>query len=211
MSIIKNPEQPVPVETGEREKSSPEAENHPDSLDPFESVQLAVETIANDVSSFEHAAKKLESFSWVETTTKEQDDIELLKEAATQSIGEFDKQAKQLTESIMKKLEAEVLQERASSEAVESTEDRLFDRTLFIKEYNQLKKTVGEGGRNIGLYRFKDKFVKLVRSRRSMNQEQLSRLKDETKDLENVFVPDEIIDLDTTKRAFIMPLAEWVI
>lgn len=204
-------EQPVSVETNEQEKRSPEQEGDKAEPHPLESAQHVIQMISGEVSGFQNAAEKTKSFSWVDVETKDQERVVALQEAATQSIREFDEQARQLQESAMKKLEAEVVQELAASETLESTEDRPFDRDLFLKEYGQYKKTVEEGGRNVGLYRFKDKFVKLVHSRRSMSHDKLARLQDQTKDLEHVFVPEDILDLDPKTRALVMPLAEGII
>lgn len=207
MSINNTSEQSVSVETKEQKESLPEQADREDELHPFESAQLVVEVIEKDVSQFSHAAETIKSFPWTEPETG----IGHLQDAATESIHTCDERAKELLKQAMEKLQTAVEQELASSEALESTEDRLFDGDLFLKEYAQYKKTVEEGGRNVGLYRFKDRFVKLVRSRRSMSQEKLAILKDRTKDLEQVFVPEDILDVDPTTRALVMPLAEGVI
>ena len=204
MSETNKPEQK------EREKPSPKQENGQNDLHPFEYAQQIVELISGEVSSFQDAAEKTKSFSWVEVEIKDQKGVAVLKEVATRSIEEFNKKAIQLQESTMKQLEAEVERELAASETEESTEDRSFDRVLFLKEHARYKKTVEEGGRNIGLYRFKDMFVKLVLSRRSMSHDMLARMKDQTKDLECVFVPEDILDIDPKTRALVMPLAKGV-
>lgn len=200
----------VSAETKENQEYSQEQRDRASDLHPLESAQMVIETIEKDLSDFKDGAEKTQSISWVDVALDDQGSIASLKDAAAESMHEFDRRAKQLEEDTMKKLEAEVSQELASTEERESTEDRLFDRDLFIKEYTRYKKTIEEGGRNIGLYRFKDKFVKLVQARRSMSREKLARIKERTNDLGHVFIPEDIIDIDPKTRALVMPLAEGV-
>lgn len=200
----------VSAETKEKQERSQEQRDRAPGLHPLESAQMVIETIEKDLSDFKDGAEKTQSISWVDVALDDQGSIASLKDAAAESMHEFDRRAKQLEEDTMKKLEAEVSQELASTEERESTEDRLFDRDLFIKEYTRYKKTIEEGGRNIGLYRFKDKFVKLVQARRSMSREKLARIKERTNDLGHVFIPEDIIDIDPKTCALVMPLAEGV-
>jgi hypothetical protein len=207
MSIKNNFEQHISVEVTEQKEPLSEQKDVTDEQHPFESAQLIVKEIEADIYHFAHSEEKIQSYPWVESATG----IVGIQNKAAESIREFNERATQLQEQTMRALQTAVEQELASSEPSESTEDRLFDKELFLKEYAQYKKTAEEGGRNVGLYRFKDRFVKLVRSRRSMSPEKLTILKDRTKDLEHVFVPDDILDVDPTTRALVMPLAEGVI
>ena len=88
-----------------------------------------------------------------------------------------------------------------------STNDKEFNEEEFVRDVDNLEREKGDGGRNIGLFSFKDKFVKLVKGKRKTSKEDLERLKDRVADMPNVFPGLETIDLPNGSQAVVMDKA----
>jgi hypothetical protein len=87
------------------------------------------------------------------------------------------------------------------------TKDRIFNEEEFVRDIDRLEKEKAEGSKNIGLYSFKDKFVKVVKSARKMSKKALAELRDRVSGMDNVFSAQEIIDLPNGSQAIVMDKA----
>jgi hypothetical protein len=88
-----------------------------------------------------------------------------------------------------------------------SISDINFNKDYFIENIENIKKEKANGSKNIGLYSFKDKFVKLVKSKRKLSKENLNTLRDRVSDMDNVYPALEIIDLPNGSQAIVMDKA----
>ena len=88
-----------------------------------------------------------------------------------------------------------------------STKDKNFNKEEFVRDIDKLEKEKKNGSKNIGLYSFKDKFVKVVKSKRKLSKEDLNRLRDRVSDIDNVYPALEIIDLPNGSQAIVMDKA----
>jgi len=88
-----------------------------------------------------------------------------------------------------------------------STNDKNFNKEEFVRDIDKLEKEKANGSKNIGLYSFKDKFVKLVKSKRKLSKEDLNRLRFRVSDMDNVYPALEIIDLPNGSQAIVMDKA----
>jgi hypothetical protein len=85
-----------------------------------------------------------------------------------------------------------------------------FDKEKFRRQYKTLPQEKAEGDRNVGLFRFENKFVKVVKDGRNLNAEELERLQKRTEGMVNVIVPEEIMALEDGEAGWVLPLAEGI-
>ena len=88
-----------------------------------------------------------------------------------------------------------------------STKDKVFNKEEFVRDIDKLEKEKANGSRNIGLYSFKNKFVKVVKSKRNVSKEDVNRLRERVSDMDNVYPALEIIDLPNGSQAIVMDKA----
>ena len=82
----------------------------------------------------------------------------------------------------------------------------------FKVDYNNGKLTKGDfgGSRNLGVFDYKGKIVKVVKSKRKISPEQIQSMKDRLGDMDNVYFAEESIDLGDKKAAIVMSKAKGV-
>ncbi len=82
----------------------------------------------------------------------------------------------------------------------------------FKKDYNdgKLKKGDFGGSRNLGVFDYEGKIVKVVQKRRSISQDQIQSMKNRLSDMDNIYFAEESIDLGNNIAAIIMPKASGI-
>jgi hypothetical protein len=82
----------------------------------------------------------------------------------------------------------------------------------FKEDYNSGKLNKGDfgGSRNLGVFEYKGKIVKVVKSKRKISPEQMQSMRERLGDMDNVYFVDESIDLGNGKTALIMSKAEGI-
>ena len=82
----------------------------------------------------------------------------------------------------------------------------------FKKDYNNGNLIKGEygGSRNLGVFDYDGKIVKVVQNRRLTSPDQIKLIKNKLSDMDNVYFPEKSIDLGNNKSAIIMSKASGV-
>ena len=101
----------------------------------------------------------------------------------------------------------ETVEATAETPTTIPTREKNFNEEEFVRDIDILEREKPSGSRNIGLFAFKDKFVKLIKGKRKTSKENLSRLRERVADMPNVFPGLEVIDLPGGKQAVVMDRA----
>ena len=82
----------------------------------------------------------------------------------------------------------------------------------FKENYNNGKLTKGDfgGGRNLGVFDYKGKIIKVVKKKRTISPDQIQSMKDRLGDMDNVYFSEESIDLGDNKAAIVMSKAKGI-
>jgi hypothetical protein len=90
------------------------------------------------------------------------------------------------------------------SKANDQTESKLLDDFKKDYESGKLDKQEATGGRNIGIYSYGDKIVKIVKAKRALSEKTLSLMNERLSDMDNVFNPTDMITLSDGSVAIMM-------
>jgi len=82
----------------------------------------------------------------------------------------------------------------------------------FKENYNNGKLTKGDfgGSRNLGVFDYKGKIIKVVKKKRTISPDQIQSMKDRLGDMDNVYFSEESIDLGDNKVAIVMSKAKGI-
>lgn len=114
-----------------------------------------------------------------------------------------------VSESTLDTKEAFIIKDKYSDTQSDSTSQPGGSIENFKEDYESgnLNKQDATGGRNIGIYSYGDKIVKIVKAKRALSDKTLSLMKERLSGMDNVFNPTDMITLSDGSVAIMMDKA----